>query len=107
SLSFAPVLVGHAWGRRRGPAEEPLTRGMIQALAPAHWWVAIAALLTGAGVWIGILEPRERARSGREAGVAIGAVVADGMQVWADHMIEARPEVLWYARQEAARRGRT
>ena len=118
SVSFVPVVVGYAWGRRHGPAEEPLTRGtgtgstgltqsrQTRGTIQTGGAIVTAGLLIAAGVWIGVLEPRERARSGREAGVAIGAVLPDGAMVWADHMVEARPEVLWYARQEAARLGK-
>lgn len=99
SLCFVPVLAAYAWAR-------------FVPSGPGAWGraVRIAAgaalgLLAGAALWIGVLEPRQRARSGREAGVQIGALLPDGAMVWADHMVEARPEVLWYAQREAARRG--
>jgi hypothetical protein len=63
-------------------------------------------LLAGAIVWVAVLEPREREKSGRAAGEEMGAMLPDGAMVWADHMVEARPEVLWYAQRVAARSGK-
>lgn len=68
-------------------------------------WPAI--LLVGAGVYIGVLEPSRRSTSGRAAGVALAAHLPDGAVVWADEMIEARPEVLHYAKERAASEGRS
>ncbi len=95
SVCFLPVLAGYAW----------TTLGRTSLVR----WTGIGlvgALLISAAVWIGVLEPRERARSGRDAGVSLGAALPDGAMVWADGMVEARPEVLWYAQREAARSGR-
>lgn len=92
SLAFLPVLVPFAvlaW---------PRVGGLMRP--------ALVVLLVGAGVWIGVLEPRQRAKSGREAGVAMARELPDGAMVWADEMIEARPETLWYAKQAAAGAGR-
>ncbi|MBK7403357.1 MAG: hypothetical protein IPJ41_01665 [Phycisphaerales bacterium] len=61
-------------------------------------------LLVGAGLYVGYIEPHRRASSGREAGVALAASLPDGAEVWADEMIEARPEVLLYAVREAEAR---
>ena len=69
-------------------------------------WAWPALLLVGAAVYIGVLEPDRRASSGRDAGIALAAHLPDGAEVWADEMIEARPEVLLYAVREAAREGR-
>ena len=104
SVCFVPMLAGHAWSNfaaqvgRTGVAWQRLKWGT---------WAVVGMLLAGAGVWIVALEPRERARSGREAGLSMAGALPDGAMVWADGMVEARPEVLWYAQQEAARQGRT
>ncbi len=110
SMSFVPVLVGHAWRRAMGVPGPRWREGELVALQRGlrvRGQLSVAGLMVGAAVWIGVLEPRERARSGREAGVSLGAALPDGAMVWADQMIEARPEVLWYARREAGRRGCT
>lgn len=72
-------------------------------LGPAWAWPVV--LLIAAAVYIGALEPGRRASSGREAGIALAAHLPEGAEVWADEVIEARPEVLLYAVREAARRG--
>jgi hypothetical protein len=51
-------------------------------------------------------EPRDASSSGRPAGLALGPALPDGATVWADGMINAKPEVLWYARHAAAAAGR-
>ncbi|MFM9995917.1 MAG: ArnT family glycosyltransferase [Phycisphaerales bacterium] len=71
--------------------------------SPLAWPVV---LLIAAGVYVGVVEPRKRASSGREPGIALAAALPDGAEVWADDLIEARPEVLHYARQRAAGEGR-
>ena len=79
---------------------------IARAMLLGRAWVWPALLLIGAGVYIAVLEPDRRASSGREAGIALAAHLPDGAEVWADEMIEARPEVLLYAVREAAREGR-
>lgn len=79
---------------------------IARAMLLGRAWVWPVLLLVGAGVYIGVLEPHRRASSGRGAGVALAAHLPDGAEVWADEMIEARPEVLLYAAREAAREGR-
>jgi len=64
-------------------------------------------LLIGAAVYVGVLEPDRRASSGREAGIALAAHLPGGAEIWADEMIEARPEVLYYAVREAAAQGKS
>ena len=60
----------------------------------------------GAIVWVTVLEPRQRGRSGLASGEALGQVLPAGAMVWADGVVEARPEVFWYAQREALRQGR-
>lgn len=92
----------------KGPA--PAFLGKRPAIARAMFlgrpWVWPVVLLVGAGVYVGVLEPDRRASSGRDAGIALAAHLPDRAEVWADEMIEARPEVLLYAVREAAREGR-
>ncbi len=63
--------------------------------------------LIAATLYVGVMEPHRRASSGRDAGIALADHLPEGAEVWANEMIEARPEVLLYAVREAARQGRT
>ena len=79
---------------------------IAQAMFLRRPWGWPIVLGLGAVVFVGLLEPEQRASSGREAGIALAAYLPDGAEVWADEMIEARPEVLLYAVREAAQQGR-
>jgi hypothetical protein len=71
--------------------------------------VLLTVLLIAAGVWIFAVEPKRDARSGRAAGIRTGESIASHVlasegastRVLADHLVEARPEVLWYAAERA------
>ncbi len=63
--------------------------------------LAVAALAVSA--WVE--RRREEVTSGRAAGLALGELLAGPAELWADEMIDQRPEVLWYAREWAAERG--
>lgn len=106
AAAATPVLVGYALRRVARGSIGARGAGIARALRVSRpaWWAV--ALLLGAVVWIGVLEPRERSRSGREAGIELAALLRDGDEVIADHLIAARPEVLLYARREAAASGR-
>jgi 4-amino-4-deoxy-L-arabinose transferase-like glycosyltransferase len=75
----------------------------------------VAMVLAGAGLVLAQISDRARdgdggRGSGRPAGVAIGRAIAacnpgPGAEVWADGAVEARPEVLLYARREAMEQG--
>lgn len=85
-------------------------------LAPARGWPAamvraapalacvLAVGVVGHAVWFE--HRRETRTSGREIGRALGETLEDGSQIWADDLIDTRPEVLYYARQRAAELGR-
>jgi len=106
SLAFVPVLAGYVWRGVEGgftPLRARIARGMLLGRV----WVWPVILLAVATAYVGWLEPRQRATSGREAGRSLGEVLPDSAMVWSDHMIEARPEVLWYARLAAKERGQT
>jgi 4-amino-4-deoxy-L-arabinose transferase-like glycosyltransferase len=102
SVAVLPMLVGYvAWG-----IDGPFTairRRIARVLLldssgrGVGWWPVLLGF--AAMVWIFVSEPRSRASSGREAGVSIAPVLSSLSAVAADHLIEARPEVLWYARQ--------
>lgn len=76
-------------------------------------WAWPALLLIGAAAWILAVEPRRDSRSGRAAGGSLGAELVrdakathrDQPVLYADHLIEARPEVLLYARNRCEANG--
>lgn len=77
--------------------------------------LTFSAILLAAGVLVATLSDRARAGdggrgSGRPAGLAIGQALAKNpglspMELWADGAVEARPEVLLYARLAAGQAG--
>lgn len=71
---------------------------------PPVWGII---LLVGATVYIGILEPRKGLTSGRDAGLTLGSQLPDGAHVHANDLVEARPEILAYAKKAAAQAGNT
>ncbi|HZW08624.1 MAG TPA: glycosyltransferase family 39 protein [Phycisphaerales bacterium] len=115
---LAAYVARGAWGReprarapgpeeRAGPGAFVGTRpGIARAVllrSPLSWPIV---LLIGAGAYIGYFEPHRRASSGRGAGIELAAHLPDGAEIWADELVEARPEVLLYAVREAEREGR-
>lgn len=102
AMTLAPMLAPYVVRGFRG-AFVPVRRGIAGILllgAPAAWGVL---LLAGGAVYITVIEPARRASSGAEAGAALGAALPAGAEVWANDLIEARPEVLLYARRAAGR----
>ena len=82
-------------------------RALARASMLGFPWTWPILLLVAAQIFVWALEPRLRPVSGRDAGIALAAFLADRSEVWADQMIEARPEVLLYARRAAAAQGKT
>lgn len=100
SVAVLPILVGYVvvgLDARFTPIRRRIARAMLldsSGRGPGLWH---ALLLFAAAVWIFIGEPRARATSGRVAGEELGHKLLSDELTLADHMIEARPEVLWYA----------
>lgn len=91
-------------------------RFILRSLTLHHSAVLPMAFFIAAMVWVWGFEGGRDARSGRSAGVAVGKSIAEqvdlpdsaaGVEFWADHLVEARPELLWYASKEASRAGLT
>lgn len=102
SLSFAPVLaayVARGWDSGFFPTRRRIASWCF--LRHRAGWPVV--LLIGAALYIACVEPAQRASSGRKAGVALAAALPDHAFVWADALVEARPEVLLYAQRAAAR----
>lgn len=98
-----PVLV--AYVARGASRDFTLVRTHIAraTLSPRAWAVFTAVMLVALFGWY---EPSRRAKSGRDAGAALAPLLPDGASVYANDLIEARPEILWQARADARRDGR-
>jgi hypothetical protein len=62
-----------------------------------HPLVPFIVLLIGWAIWLTADLRRPRQREGRDAGAAIASHLPAGAVVWANDLIEARPDVLLYA----------
>lgn len=102
---FAAPCVGYVWCGLRG-AMRPHRARIARVMMLGHPLALLVALLAGAGAWILVAEPARGRDSGRDAGQAMGALLPAESDVWADELVEARPETLWYAQRAAAEGGR-
>ncbi len=103
---FAAPAVGYVWRAMRDGITD--TRRLIARLMMlGHPLVLFGVLLVAAGAWVLVAEPRRGTDSGREVGIKLAALLPDGAEVWAHELVESRPETLYYAQREAARRGAT
>jgi 4-amino-4-deoxy-L-arabinose transferase-like glycosyltransferase len=104
-LSFVPLLVVYVLRGRE--MFVPLRRKIAVAASLGRAWVWIIVMVVGLGVFLRAEQQRDAGvHSGRTPGVALGAQLPDGAVVLADDLVEARPEVLLYARRAAAGAGR-
>ena len=99
SLTFLPMLAGYVV-RQAARGDRIARRTLL-----GRTWAWPALLLAGAVLFVVAIEPRKRASSGREAGIALSAVLTDGDEIVADSLIDTRPEVLLYARDAVRARG--
>jgi hypothetical protein len=106
ALVLLPPLVAYV-ARGAAGGFVPLRGRIAQRLLlhPARWaWPVLLGL--GVAVYASVIDPREaQERSGKASGLAIGASLPDGAEVWADGLINAKPEVLWYAQRRAGEQG--
>lgn len=103
---FAPPLVAYVFAGAAG-GFTAIRRRIARTLMLGHPAAWPAALLVALAVHLAWFEARSRATSGREAGVALADALPDGAAVIADHLVEARPEVLLYAARRAHEQGRS
>lgn len=106
---FLPPLVSYvARGCAHGPgAMTPLRRKIARWMALGHPAVLPTAMIVGGLIWAAANESWRERSSGRDAGHEIAALIEHDAEIWADEMIEARPEVLLYARRAARPAGRS
>ena len=105
ALGLAPCL--WAFVLRRHFERLPASRPWLDRLLMDRPWGWGAAFLIAAIASIFYTEHRRAERtSGKPAGIALGEVLEDGQVVWANGLMDNRPEVLYYARQRAHQLGR-
>lgn len=54
-----------------------------------------------------LYELRRERNTGQNLALPLATILPDGAEVWGDQVIEQRPEIFWYARQEARALGKT
>lgn len=118
SVVFLPPIVAWAlrgvnagFSSRRARVAAHLSLGGSYSL---HALSALAALgyvflvQSGLGVHVGLWFVKSReSLSGRATGIEFSRMIHDGDLLYADNLIDARPETLYYALQEAAKEGRS
>lgn len=102
---FAPPLAAYVARGAAGAFDSKRAR-IARAMLLGRGWGWVVILLASSAWWLSVREPQKGRDSGREAGVALASSLPDGAVVWADVMVESRPEVLWYAQREADRKGK-
>lgn len=102
AMTFVPVLAGYAGPRAWRYVQNRGWRSRLRVVGGIYAATAAAAWL----VLVYVVEPRAGSTSGRRIAARFAEVVPDGATVWADGLIEARPETLMYARRLAAKEGR-
>ncbi|MCC6676645.1 MAG: glycosyltransferase family 39 protein [Phycisphaerales bacterium] len=106
AMGLPAVLTAHAASVAASGREAKGTR-VWRLLTLSHPAIVPVILVIAAIVYIPVSEAQRERSSGRAAGHAIGGLLPDGATVWADHVVEARPEVLLYAQRRARELGRT
>lgn len=102
---FAPPLVAYVARGAAGAFDAKRAR-IARVMLLGRGWGWLVLLLGASAWWIALREPQKGRDSGRDAGVALAASLPDAAVIWADLMVESRPETLWYAQQEAGRQGK-
>lgn len=105
AMTLPAILAAHAAAVAHSGLEAKGTR-VWNALTLRRPAMLAAGLLVAAFVYVPLSESRRERSSGRAAGLALAEQIPDGAEVWADHLVEARPEVLLYAQRRAEALGR-
>jgi 4-amino-4-deoxy-L-arabinose transferase-like glycosyltransferase len=94
------------------PIVASVARGVVECFTPARAVIARLlalgsplswpiALLLAAAAFIFVVEPREAASSARDAALALAPHIPADSSIYADGLIGAKPELLWYAARAA------
>lgn len=114
ALMLAPIGMAYLrWGAASGgmlPLRARLARWAMLDPARGVGLPMLALLLIASGVFVFLTDAQKVRSSGREVGQRLAQDLkpAQGerrVMLWADGLIEARPEILWYAQREAQRLG--
>ncbi len=108
-VTIAPLAayVGHGYATG---AFGPARRRIAWHMGARSWWTWPTLLAVGMVGYIAIYEQPRRGTSGREPASALASAIAGAsegraVRVYADEMVEARPELLWYALRRVHERG--
>lgn len=107
AVALAPATVAYVF-RGMARAYTPTRRRIAAVMTldgARRAWVPIVVLTLAGVAWAQWNEGRRERASGRAAGIELSRSVSPGAVMYADHMIEARPEVLWYAQRAAGGNG--
>lgn len=110
ALVLLPALAGYAaaWWSTARSSPDASHQHLGKALLLDHPLIPAAVLLVLAGVYVGYSESRRTRISGKAEALRFAAALPPGeILLWADKLIEARPEFFLYAQREAASRGTT
>jgi len=106
ALTPLAPLAGWAWVGRLGLFDGWRRRLATWTSLGRLWaWPAVALVLIPIYVFT-FMEPRRLEVSGKEAGDALAEALPGECVLYADWLVEARPEVLHYARERAGQLGR-
>ncbi|CAG1007490.1 hypothetical protein PHYC_03439 [Phycisphaerales bacterium] len=104
AITFVPLAYAYALSRHAPSIGAAGRWGRVMLLnRPLIPILGFLALGVGYAQWQD--NWREQRHSGRRAGIELGAALPPNASIVADELIDTRPEVLWYARREAMRRG--
>lgn len=78
---------------------------IARACVLGHPLVMCVGLLAAGIAMVFVGESRRFRVAGRQAGELIARSIPPGSVIWADHLVEARPDVLWYASTAAGTLG--
>jgi hypothetical protein len=105
AVGVLPCLTAYVLRRH---SEQPATARPLWArlLMDRPWAWGVVLLIAALASVIYTENRRADHTSGKPAGIALGKVLEGSTQVWANALMDNRPEVLYYARQSAAELGR-
>lgn len=108
-VTIAPLAayVGHGYATGAFGATR---RRIAWHVGARSWWTWPTLLAVGMVGYIAVYEQPRRGTSGREPASALASAIAGAsegrpVRVYADEMVEARPELLWYATRRVQERG--
>jgi hypothetical protein len=103
-MVLLPPLAGYAAAAWRAGLSDDRHR-LARRLCLGSPLVLGLVLLAALAVKLAVYEPRSAARSARPVGIAIGQMVTHDASMWSADVLNAKPELFYYARREAAVRG--